>query len=158
VEGSLRRLQTDYLDLFLLHSPPVDVLRYGDWPETLERLRQQGKIRYYGVSCLAPSDALYCLEVSGLDCVQLEINLLNREKIDSLLPQLAGSKLGIVARQPFGSGALTQTDEKRRKALAFVLEQPGIASVLVGMRDRQHLQDNLALFAQRSNMTADGGR
>jgi len=156
VEGSLRRLQTDYLDLFLLHSPPVNVLRHREWVETLENLKQQGKIRYCGVSCLTPSDALFCLEVPELDCVQLEINLLNREETNPLLAQLAERKLGIVARQPFASGALTQPDEKRREALTFVLQQPGIASVLVGMRHRQHLQDNLALIAQCSSKTGDG--
>ena len=51
VEGSLRRLGTDYLDLFQLHSPSIAVVETPDWIEVLEALKGEGKIRYYGVSC-----------------------------------------------------------------------------------------------------------
>src|SRR3984957_11605575 len=51
VEGSLRRLGTDHLDLFQLHSPPTAVIELSDWVETLDGLKRKGKIRYYGISC-----------------------------------------------------------------------------------------------------------
>ena len=50
VEASLKRLQTDYLDLYQLHSPPASVLENDGVFELLEKLKQQGKIRFYGVS------------------------------------------------------------------------------------------------------------
>src|SRR5258706_9152438 len=51
VEASLRRLSTDHIDLFQLHSPPAEAVRSGGWAELLEALRREGKIRWYGVSC-----------------------------------------------------------------------------------------------------------
>src|SRR5882724_3233485 len=54
IEGSLRRLGTDHLDLFQLHSPPALIVERGDWAAALDVLRREGKIRWYGVSCDTP--------------------------------------------------------------------------------------------------------
>ena len=50
MEESLQRLQTDYIDLYQLHNPTVDVIERGEVWEVLERAKQAGKIRHYGVS------------------------------------------------------------------------------------------------------------
>src|SRR5438067_1050919 len=60
VEASLRRLKTDYIDVYQLHSPSIDVLRHGEFVEPLEKLRQQGKVRYGGGACAGRDDMLAC--------------------------------------------------------------------------------------------------
>src|SRR5205085_5392767 len=51
IDGSLQRLGTDHLDLFQLHSPSASVIETGTWVGALDRLKKEGKIRYYGISC-----------------------------------------------------------------------------------------------------------
>jgi aryl-alcohol dehydrogenase-like predicted oxidoreductase len=64
LEASLKRLQTDYIDLYQLHSPRAPFLQsgaFGEALETLERLKGQGKLRFYGVATEVPEDAPFCL-------------------------------------------------------------------------------------------------
>ena len=109
IEGSLRRLQTDRIDLYQLHSPPRDILRSGEVFSTLDELKSQGKIRYYGVSCLTVEDAVISLQQPGVSSVQVAINLLEREAITRLLPLSKARIVAVIARQPFASGFLTQS-------------------------------------------------
>ena len=51
VENSLKRLHTDYIDIYQLHKPSKEILKNGEFIETLELLKRQGKIRYFGISC-----------------------------------------------------------------------------------------------------------
>ncbi|MBD2359405.1 aldo/keto reductase [Tolypothrix sp. FACHB-123] len=106
VEASLRRLQTDYLDVFQLHDPPSTLLENCDIIETLEDLKLQGKIRYYGVACRTVEDALISLKYPGFSSLQVEINLLNQEAITKLLPLSEQKNIAIIARQPFAAGLL----------------------------------------------------
>lgn len=109
VHGSLRRLQTDYLDLFQLHKPSSSILERGDFCETLEKLKDQGKIRYYGVSCATVDDALICLKHPGISSLQVGISPLDQEAITKLLPVAQEKKLAVIARNPRAQGHLTNT-------------------------------------------------
>ncbi len=155
IEGSLKRLQTDYLDLFQLHSPPSEVLRTPEVWQTLEMLKNQGKIRYYGVSCDKVEDALICLQQPGLSSLQLEINWLQQEAIAKVLPLAKQQQVAIIARQPFASGKLLANKESFlaslkqgnrnlfQTALQFVLQQDGVSVVIPGASNCQHLKTNL---------------
>jgi len=106
---SLKRLRTDYIDVYQLHSPPSDVLSSGDFLEPLEKLRRQGKVRCYGVACQNVADALMCLRYPELATVQVAINLLDQEGIASTLAAARAAELGVIARQCFASGLLTRS-------------------------------------------------
>ena len=80
VEGSLRRLRTDYLDLFQLHSVPLDVVERGEWEPVLDDLKRAGKIRYYGLSCDALDAGLAGLQYTGVSSIQCVLNLLEQER------------------------------------------------------------------------------
>jgi aryl-alcohol dehydrogenase-like predicted oxidoreductase len=179
VEGSLRRLQTDYLDLFQLHSPPTALLEAGEVWQTLDLLKQQGKIRYYGVSCETVADALLCLRHPELSSVQVEMNLLEPAAIAQILPLAVQASKAVIARQPFASGRLLKSgsadpvDEgasvtKAQKyqdfaqqhsrtlvqtALQFVLQQQGVSVVIAGASSPKHLQENLQAL-QAAPLTA----
>src|SRR5262249_30587630 len=61
-EGSLKRLKKEVIDLYQLHNPDASDIRIGDWPETMELLQQQGKIRFCGVSVFLPEEGMAVLE------------------------------------------------------------------------------------------------
>lgn len=107
VEASLTRLNTDYLDLFQLHKPPASELQTGEWRETVERLKERGKIRSYGISCATVNDAMLCLDKPGLASIQVGISLMDLEAIPELLDRARRRSLGVIARNPRAQGHLT---------------------------------------------------
>jgi aryl-alcohol dehydrogenase-like predicted oxidoreductase len=124
IHRSLKRLQTDYLDLYQLHNPPPSLLEKGDLFETLEELKIQGNIRYYGVSCTTVDDALICLRYPGISSVQIAINLLDQEAITKFLPLTQEKQLAVIARVPLAQGLLTnpKSDTKAAQLIKNELE------------------------------------
>ncbi len=112
IEGSLRRLQTDHVDLYQLHSPPTAALQDGEVFAALEALRAAGKLRHYGVSCLTVEDAVLALKHPGVSAVQVTVNLLERQAIDTLLPLARERGVAVVARQPLAGGLLAQSESE----------------------------------------------
>ncbi|HEY3665362.1 MAG TPA: aldo/keto reductase [Polyangiaceae bacterium] len=106
VEGSLRRLKTDYLDLFQLHSVPLDVVTRGEWEPVLDDLKRSGKIRYYGVSCDVLEAGVAALQYTGVSSVQCVLNLLEQGSSRELIPQAKVRGVGIIARETLSNGLL----------------------------------------------------
>lgn len=107
VEASLKRLNTDYLDLFQLHKPSRTELESGEWRETLDRLRVQGKIRNFGISCATVEDAMLCRDIPGIASVQVGISLLDLQAIPKFLGLAQQQSLGVIVRNPRAQGYLT---------------------------------------------------
>ena len=107
IHGSLKRLKTDYLDLYQLYRPPSFVLEEGEFCETFENLKAQGKLRYYGVVCDTVNDALICLRLPGISSIQVDISLLDQEAITKVLPLASERKLAVIAGHPRAMGLLT---------------------------------------------------
>lgn len=108
VENSLQRLRSDYIDLLLLHSPPGEIIERGDVFKQLKSLKQQGKIRYYGVSASNLENSLLLLKHPELEisALQTTLNLFEQEAIDELIPLAKQKGIAIVAREPFAHGKL----------------------------------------------------
>jgi len=104
---SLKRLQTDHIDLYQLHNPNVEVIRSGDVWELLERRKKEGKIRHYGVSINKVEEALAALEGGLSDTIQLEYNLLAQEPAEKVFPLAQKKNVAIIARVPLRRGLLT---------------------------------------------------
>jgi aryl-alcohol dehydrogenase-like predicted oxidoreductase len=107
MDESLKRLQTDHIDLYQLHNPNVEVIRNGDVWELLERRKKAGKIRHYGVSINKIEEALAAIECGHSDTIQLEYNLLAQEPADKVFPLAQKKNAAIVARVPLRRGLLT---------------------------------------------------
>ena len=110
LEASLRRLGTDYVDLYQLHNPRMDAIERDDLFETLEELRQEGKIRHYGVA-LGPAigwreEGLRALRERPITALQTVYNLLEQEPGSAFLETAAETGAGIMARVPTSSGLL----------------------------------------------------
>lgn len=116
-EASLKRLHTDYIDLYQMHSPPRELLENGDCAlEALRKLQQQGKIRTFGISVRSPDDGLVAIRKYNFPVVQVNFNLIDHRAIENGLLRLAKRRdTGIIARTPlcFGylSGKLTGNEK-----------------------------------------------
>ena len=108
VEGSLRRLRTDYLDLFQLHSPPAEVVERGEWEPTLESMKRAGKIRYWGVAVDTIDAGLAALKYPGVSSIQFTLNLLEQRAIEGLLPRLRERGVAYIARETLANGILAK--------------------------------------------------
>lgn len=105
-EESLRRLRKDSIDLYQLHNPSLEVIRSGDWPETMEELRAAGKIRFYGVSITTVEEARAFLDRDCGHTIQLVYNLL-RQEMTEVFPIAQRKNIGVIARVPLWYGLLT---------------------------------------------------
>jgi len=108
LEGSLRRLATDYVDLLQLHDPPVATLRDDDALLTLDRLRAEGKVRAVGVSVRSPDDGLRAVRDLGIGVVQVNLSLIDQRACENgLLTIATACRAGVVARTPLCFGLLS---------------------------------------------------
>jgi myo-inositol catabolism protein IolS len=106
VDCQLQRLRRDTIDIYMLHSPSVSVLETQDWATAIDRLRQHGKIRWFGISTSDHASGIWSIE-HGADVLQIEYDLLNPTAEDSLLPLAMDNNVGVMARTPLARGLLT---------------------------------------------------
>jgi aryl-alcohol dehydrogenase-like predicted oxidoreductase len=112
VEDSLRRLRTDYIDLYQPHSPDPET-PLEETLAALDTLVQQGKVRYLGCSNYPAWQVALALGISSrqgwarFDCVQPRYNLLYREIETELLPLCRDQGLGVIAYNPLAGGLLS---------------------------------------------------
>lgn len=104
-EDSLRRLNTDYIDLYQFHLGDYDLERALEVRETLEELVREGKIRYYGWSTDDPQRARLFAEGEHCVAVQCQMNLFERN--DAMLQVAREHNLAVIVRGPLGRGLLT---------------------------------------------------
>lgn len=108
VEGSLRDLGTETIDLIQLHVPPVEAYNSQTFG-ILDDLANQGKIRHYGVSVERIADALKAIEFPGVQAVQIIFNILRQRPAQDFFPEAKRRRVGVIARVPLASGLLTGT-------------------------------------------------
>jgi aryl-alcohol dehydrogenase-like predicted oxidoreductase len=107
VDGSLRRLRTDYIDLYQLHNPTLDDLKRDDLHEAMSRLQEVGKIRYWGVSVTTPEEGIEIVSRGWGYSLQVLYNVLNQAPARELFPLAKQKGYGIIARVPLASGLLS---------------------------------------------------
>lgn len=106
VEASLRRLQTDRIDLYQIHWPDPDVMEEKAWRE-LVSLQRQGKVRWLGVSNFDVQKLQACEAVHHIDSLQPPYHLLRRDIETEIMPFCEQHGIGIVAYSPLASGLLS---------------------------------------------------
>ena len=147
VERSLRRLETDYLDIVLLHSDGNDlaVLEDSGALETLRQLQREGMVRACGISAKTLPGALAAAR--HCDVAMLAFN----PEDTSMAPALsacAASGCAVLVKKAFGSGHLCASPAGVRESLATIYAAPGIASVVIGTLNPEHLRENVAAALQ----------
>ena len=109
-EQSLRRLDTDYIDLFQLHHPDSNVIEDDELFGSLDDLVQAGKIRYYGVALSANPESEEtgegAIDEREVASVQTRFSLLDQQPGRNLIARAQGSSTAIIAYDPSASGGL----------------------------------------------------
>ncbi|WP_017812371.1 aldo/keto reductase [Paenibacillus shenyangensis] len=174
IDRSLRRLQTDHLDMIHLHSCSEEVLRRGEVIEVLQRAKQQGKTRYIGYSGDS-ADALYAIETGVFDSLETSVNIADQEAISLTIPGARERGMGIVAKRPIANAAWTReqvepqdyafvywnrlrdlnytflqdkdVQNSIKQALRFTLSIPGVDTMIVGTTKPNRWSENAALIA-----------
>jgi aryl-alcohol dehydrogenase-like predicted oxidoreductase len=151
VAGSLRRMRTDYLDLLLLHSPPlVDLKRPSYWL-AVEELLRSGRVRSFGVSCDSEEIARAAIAHEHVSYIELPIDPL-AEGASDVLRDAEARGVGVLARSPFSGGRLAMLarrlaggfdDEAAAAILHSVGTRPAVVTTVIGMSLVQHVVTNL---------------
>lgn len=174
VEQSLRRLQTDRIDLLQLHiSPSLEVLRRDAVVETLTALRDEGKIVAFGVSSTLPAIDDH-LEIEDFTALQVPFSALERD-LESRIEQAGSRGIGIIVR-----GGVAQAGKREKRTpdgrlvtwantglddlrddeteqgflLRYAISAPGVTTIIAGTANPEHVRDN-ARAARRGALPAD---
>jgi myo-inositol catabolism protein IolS len=106
-DGSLRRLGTDYLDIYLLHMVVDGYPLTDDMRKSLEDLKQAGKIRHYGVSVQFPHQGMEQLDKDFGDSMMIEYSPLKRQGVEEVLTRAKQSGVGVITRGALEKGLLS---------------------------------------------------
>ncbi len=110
LEQSLKRLQTDYIDIYLLHNPRLWAIENDDLFEALEGVKREGKVRHYGVT-LGPAigweaEGAAAMEQRPITVLQMIHNLLEQDPGRKLLEVAEEREVAVLVRVPHSSGLL----------------------------------------------------
>lgn len=174
VRESLRRLQTDYIDLYQLHGGTLD----DNIDETIEafaQLKREGLIREYGISSIRPNVIREYVDRSHIVSVMSQYSILDRRPEEEVLPLLTQKGISTVVRGAVASGALADgREDKAQKgyldisgeevlnvrkqlealkqsdrslaqiAIQYVLAHPAVAVLAAGASSSEQLRHNVA--------------
>jgi aryl-alcohol dehydrogenase-like predicted oxidoreductase len=129
VENSLRRLQVDVIDLYQIHWPDPEAEIEEGW-ETLARIKEEGKVRYIGVSNFNVEQMKRALKIAPITSLQPPYSLVNPAVEKEILPFCKAHNIGVINYSPMASGLLTgkmtaeriaamPSDDWRRRAPQF---------------------------------------
>ncbi|ASB88603.1 aldo/keto reductase [Bacillus sonorensis] len=128
VKRSLKRLQTDYIDLYQLHGGTIED-NIDETIEAFEELKQEGAIRYYGISSIRPNVIKEYVKKSSIITVMMQYSLLDRRP-EEWLPILEENGISVIARGPLAKGLLTEkpvshanTNIKKNGFLSYSYEE-----------------------------------
>ncbi len=103
---SLERLRTDYIDIYQLHSPAPSVLDQTDLLEALGHAKQEGRIRFYGLSTEGGQRGLDAIDKWSVDSVQITFNLFHQGPAERFLAEAERRGVGVIIKSPLDSGIL----------------------------------------------------
>jgi aryl-alcohol dehydrogenase-like predicted oxidoreductase len=165
-EASLRRLQTDVIDILQFHGgiypeEDVDLILKGGGLDALRKLREQGKIRFLGFTAELPSGGVSQLIATGeFDVIQIRYNFMYQDSCDFIDPrgvmrEAEAQSMGIVIMRPLTSGIFQRLMASAFPRLAdadlsafllnYVLSNPLVDVAIIGMRRAAEVEANNAL-------------
>lgn len=112
-QASLRRLKSDVIDLYQIHWPEPDEDIEEGWTE-LVRLKEEGKVRYIGVSNFSVSQMKRAQAIAPITSLQPPYSIVTREIEKEILPYAQQSKIGVIVYSPMSAGLLTGAMTRER--------------------------------------------
>jgi predicted aldo/keto reductase-like oxidoreductase len=160
VEGSLRRLETDYLDLVHIHAVnSIDRLMAPNIHEAFDRLEQQGKVRFLGVSSHTPdleTVMSHAVDSGRFDVIMVAYNFRNWPDLHDIFRRAQERGVGVVAMKTLKGARHTQladfTPTERetfaQAAFKWVLSNPDVDGLVVSMGSYQQVDEYLVASGQ----------
>jgi aryl-alcohol dehydrogenase-like predicted oxidoreductase len=168
IDKSLQRLGTDYIDLYQLHGGTIED-NIDETIDAFEKLKKEGKIRYYGISSIRPNVIREYVRRSSIVSVMTQYSLLDRRPEEETLELLHKHDIGVLVRGSVAQGLLidkpprqyldltpgqvndvadavkkTSLGEGRsftQTAIGYVLANKAVTSVVVGIRTQHQLEE-----------------
>lgn len=144
IERSLRRLNTDYLDIVLIHSDGNDekILSQGDCLQVLKDFQQQGLIRAIGMSTKTISGGIKA--ASLMNIVMLTYNLQQQDQ--AVIDYARKYNKGVLVKKGLMSGHINnKSSNPVRESMECIFKEAAINSVIIGTINPEHLQQNIIL-------------
>lgn len=179
IENSFRLLRREHIDLIQVHN----LVDADTQLSTLQQLKKQGRIRYIGIThynASAHAALVRYLEGGGIDFVQVNYSLAEREADTRVLPAAAAHKVAVLINRPLGEGSVLQRLRNRELsplaqelgctswaqfALKYIISHPAVTCVIPGTRNPRHMLDNATAMsgampdpATRAKMAAEFDR
>ena len=151
IDQSLRRLDTDRIDLYQVHWPDLET-SHNETMETLLEIQNQGKIRYIGLSNYSAEQIKESLQYGKIISLQPEFSLLAREIEKDTVPLCLEKKIGIIAYSPLASGVLTGKYHKKTKFKDW--RSKGIIGTFTG----EGFVDNISKVEQLREIAREEGK
>ena len=172
INESLRKMNTDYIDLIQLHSCSETVLRNGEVIDVLQKAQKSGKVRHIGYSSDGNATA-YAITTGVFETVQMAVNIADQKQIDEALPLALKNRVGVIVKRPLANCLWKWPSRPSMNhhqaywdrlqllkydflsgpqavdiALRFVVSLPGVHTVLVGTTNPLHLKQNAEAIGQ----------
>ncbi len=169
LETSLRELQTDYVDLFQLHSVSnaaiwQQVMAPGGALEEARRAQEQGLVGHVGLSAhRALPEMEQAINSGRFETIMVAYSPLDSEGVGPRVLPLAGARgMGVIAMKPLAGGHLTAPDEMKAAGgrdpvvagcLRFVLSHPAVALAIPGMESAAQVEENVATVEESTRLS-----
>ena len=144
IQRSLKRLNTDYIDLLLIHSDGNDeeIINQHEIFNTLAIAKQQGLIRYAGMSTKTVNGGI--LAIHHADVAMVTYNPITTEELP-VIKEAHKINKGILIKKGLVSGNLDQIDatDPIQVAMNFIFQEPGVNSLILGTINPKHLENNV---------------
>ncbi len=141
--GSLRRLRTDHVDVFLLHSPSAAVLREGDAADALVRAHERGMARAVGIACDDMAALRAALSIPQVTVLELPWDVLDSIRDDALATDIRSRGIAVIAREVLRLQPGVDAIAAIEKSVAL----PFVTTTLVGTRRDDRLRAIAGRFA-----------
>lgn len=150
IERSLQRLNTDYLDIVLVHSNGNDqeIIEHSDCFETLQKLRDEGLIRAFGMSTKTVSGGLLALEHADIVMVTYHPGATDDKVV---IDTAYENHKGVLIKKALNSGHLAASTQASnfkvdpvRASMDFIYAHPGVGAIIIGSITPAHLRQNIA--------------
>ncbi|SDX81995.1 aldo/keto reductase [Paenibacillus sp. CF384] len=174
VDVSLRRMNTDYIDLMQLHNPTIEQTDEGQLIDVLKEIQATGKVRWIGISSTLPHITKY-IETGVFDSFQIPYSALERDH-ENVISEAALSGAGTIIRGGVGRGEpgvglgngdkwaawetakldelLDEGESRTAFLLRYTLSHPDLTTTIVGTKSPEHLNENIKI-AQKGVLPAD---
>lgn len=162
IELSLRRLRTEYIDIWQIHNASVEDVDSGDLVAIMEEVKQSGKVRHVSISSELPDIATY-IKRGDFATYQIPYSALQREH-ELVIEDAAAAGCGVIVRGGVAQGSsdtgrrkellelwekagldelLDEGESRTQFVLRYTISHPGMSTTIVGTKSRDHLAESL---------------